>query len=73
MKFQTSFFGILILDACDLCFAFPQQNAMMLDSFVLVVSPGLSVRMANEAEEVAELFCCGICEDLMLAPITSET
>eukprot|EP00434_Breviolum_minutum_P009813 symbB.v1.2.008643.t1/scaffold540.1/size189765/8 len=26
--------------------------------------------MANEAEEVAELFCCGICEDLMLAPIT---
>lgn len=26
-----------------------------------------------EAEEVAELFCCGICEDLMLAPITSET
>jgi len=23
-----------------------------------------------EAEEVAELFCCGICEDLMLAPIT---
>ena len=26
--------------------------------------------MVEEKEEVAELFCCGICEDLMLAPTT---
>ena len=70
--FRSVNFPLWLLPTCSFFYPFICYILGYRESHVLT---SLRLRTAHmaEAEEVAELFCCGICEDLMLAPITSET